>query len=516
MANSLNNDERELRKELEKVKKSESLYRLLAENTSDLIRYQLPSGKFNYVSPNIIDYTGYSAEEYYRFEPMENVFPDDHGLLYDAVEKFKLGAESLSLQYRIFHKTGKIIWLESRIRAIKDDNGDLISLISSSNDITEKKVTEQQLKESETRYKQLVETAVDAIYLINAKGIVVDTNHQATIMLEKSKDEIIGQTVDVIDPNFPVDAFLEFWSQFPFDTQRTFETTHTYKAGNIIPMEISGKKFLLDGETYYYGIARNISERMNAFNRIEASEQKLKSYIENAPDGVFVADENGQYLEVNPAACKLTEYDAEELVNKSISDLLQPEYVENGFRHFLEVKEKGFAKGELGYITKSGEKRFWYVSAVKISETRFMGFVKDTTEAKKAFDTVNMFFEQPVNIHLVGNINGVIKKVNRGWEETLGYSRDESLGKNIIEFIHPEDKISTINELKELEKGKTTFYFENRYRHKDGSYLLLAWSAIYNASVGELHGVAKDITKQRSFSEKLEESEKRYRNLVDT
>jgi hypothetical protein len=51
-----------------------------------------------------------------------------------------------------------------------------------------------------------------------------------------------------------------------------------------------------------------------------------------------------------------------------------------------------------------------------------MGFVKDTTEAKKAFDTVNMFFEQPVNIHLVGNINGVIKKVNRGWEETLGYS----------------------------------------------------------------------------------------------
>ena len=516
MANSLNNNERELRKELEKVKKSESLYRLLAENTSDLIRYQLPSGKFNYVSPNIEEYTGFTAEEYYSFEPLQNVLAEDHKLLQDAVEKFKDGVSELKIEYRIYHKSGKIVWLESRIRAIRNEKGEFVSLVSSSNDITRKKDSEQKLKESETRYKKLVETAVDAIYLINEKGIIIDTNHQATQMLEKSKEEIIGQTVDVIDPNFPVDAFLEFWNQFPYDTQRTFETTHTDKAGNIIPIEISGKKFLLDGETYYYGIARNISERKIAISKIEASEKKMKSYIDNAPDGVFVVNEKGQYLDANPASTRITGYSYEELLQMSIPDLLQKDEVYKGIDHFNEVKEKGFAEGEIGFVTKSGENRFWHVAAVKLYDNRYMGFVKDVTEAKRAFDTVNVFFDQPINIHLIGNIDGEILKVNKGWVETLGYSKDESLGKNIFDFIHPEDKEMTLQELGELEKGKTTFYFENRYRHKDGNYLLLAWSAIFNPYTEELHGVAKDITKQRAYSEKLETSEKRYRELVDT
>ena len=131
MANSLNNNERELRKELEKVKKSESLYRLLAENTSDLIRYQLPSGKFNYVSPNIEEYTGFTAEEYYSFEPLQNVLAEDHKLLQDAVEKFKDGVSELKIEYRIYHKSGKIVWLESRIRAIRTEKGEFVSLVSS-------------------------------------------------------------------------------------------------------------------------------------------------------------------------------------------------------------------------------------------------------------------------------------------------------------------------------------------------------------------------------------------------
>jgi PAS domain S-box-containing protein len=513
MANSLKNSDRELRDELEKLKKSESMYRLLAENTSDLIRYQLPSGKFNYVSPNIEEYTGYTAEEYYSFEPLQNVFTEDHKILQDAVEKFKDGASELKIEYRIYHKSGKIVWLESRIRAIRNENGEFISLVSSSNDITRKKESEHKLKESEIRYKQLVETAVDAIYLINEKGIIIDTNHQATLMLEKSKDEIIGQSVGIIDPNFSVDAFLEYWRDFPYDTQRTFETTHTDKAGNIIPIEINGKKFLIDGETYYYGIARNISERKIAISKIEASEKKLKSYIDNAPDGVFVVNEKGQYLDANPASTRMTGYSYEELLQMSIPDLLQKDEVYKGIDHFNEVKEKGFAEGEIGFVTKSGENRFWHVAAVKLSDNRFMGFVKDVTEAKRAFDTVNVFFDQPINIHLIGNIDGEILKVNKGWEETLGYSKDESLGKSIFDFIHPEDKEITLQELAELEKGKTTFYFENRYRHKDGNYLLLAWSAIFNAYAEELHGVAKDITKQRAYSEKLE---KRYRELVDT
>jgi PAS domain S-box-containing protein len=120
-----------------------------------------------------------------------------------------------------------------------------------------------------------------------------------------------------------------------------------------------------------------------------------------------------------------------------------------------------------------------------------------------------------MNIHLIGSIDGEIRKVNKGWEKTLGYTKEESVGKNIFDFVHPEDKEFTLNELSELKSGKTTFYFENRYKHKNGTYVTLAWSAIFNTSGKMLHGVAKDITQQKAYHEALLKSEENYRALSE-
>lgn len=118
--------------------------------------------------------------------------------------------------------------------------------------------------------------------------------------------------------------------------------------------------------------------------RAEESEAKFRSYIDNAPDGVFVVDEKGKYVEINQAACKMTGYREEELLKLSIPDLLQPGNVEEGMNSFQQLSRKGFIQRDLGYVTKSGEHRFWQVAAVKLSGTRFLGFTKDITERKQA------------------------------------------------------------------------------------------------------------------------------------
>lgn len=114
------------------------------------------------------------------------------------------------------------------------------------------------------------------------------------------------------------------------------------------------------------------------------SESKFRSYIENSPEGIFIADENGRYIEVNPSASLITGYSEVELLAMSILDIVSPELVELNLQKFNQLKESGQLKFELEFVHKAGRKGWLLLSAVKLSETRYMGFATDITEAKKA------------------------------------------------------------------------------------------------------------------------------------
>jgi len=112
---------------------------------------------------------------------------------------------------------------------------------------------------------------------------------------------------------------------------------------------------------------------------LKRSEAKYRSYIESAPDGVFVTDEKGKYKEVNEAACRITGYSKEMLLTMSISDLLSDDYKELGLADFGKLIETGILKADLPFCYKTGTRRWWNLEAVKLSKTRYLGFVKDIT-----------------------------------------------------------------------------------------------------------------------------------------
>lgn len=141
---------------------------------------------------------------------------------------------------------------------------------------------------------------------------------------------------------------------------------------------------------------------------------------------------------------------------------------------------------------------------------RFVVVVDDISERKQAEETLNTFFEQPMNLHLIAGLDRLVHRVNAGWERVLGYTPDHLVGTSFMDLVHPDDIDATKAELARLARGEVTLGFENRCRHRSGQYRWLVWSAIAIVEENRLFAVASDITQRKESEYALKKSEETF------
>ncbi|MDO9567613.1 MAG: PAS domain S-box protein [Candidatus Desulfaltia sp.] len=167
--------------------------------------------------------------------------------------------------------------------------------------------------------------------------------------------------------------------------------------------------------------------------------------MERAPDGVFVVDDTGRYLEANNSACRIVGYSKEEIKKMSINDLLAEESLEDGLAHFKKLMETGAATSDLWHKHKNGSNRCLTVSAVKLSETRVLGFCKNITDRKQAEDELRQTLESLRNA-VSATIQVLISAVEARDPYTAGHQmRTADLARAIAtEMGLPGEKIDGI------------------------------------------------------------------------
>ncbi len=171
---------------------------------------------------------------------------------------------------------------------------------------------------------------------------------------------------------------------------------------------------------------------------LKENEEKFRSYIENAPFGAFVADEKGNYVDVNKAACRITGYSRVELLNKNLVELIPPEDQSYVKKHFETVVKTGISTGDMSFIKKDGSKNTWTVDAVKLSDNRFLGFVADITDRKQAEEELKKHRE---------HLEELIKERTKELEE-----KNEKLEELNELFVGREFRIKELKDkVKELE-----------------------------------------------------------------
>jgi len=159
------------------------------------------------------------------------------------------------------------------------------------------------------------------------------------------------------------------------------------------------------------------------------------------------------------------------------------------------------------------EGRVWFLGLVflglGLGVSAFMGSLYSELE------TGNRFMNLSADLFCISTFDKHFKRVNPSWEKALGFTEQELLAKPYTDFIHPEDRESTVAETSRIESpGTTSFAFENRLLCKDGSYKWLSWNAVSVPEQQLTYAVARDITARKQVEEALREKEELFRLMV--
>jgi len=166
--------------------------------------------------------------------------------------------------------------------------------------------------------------------------------------------------------------------------------------------------------------------------------------------------------------------------------------------------------------TQSGQPLHWIIDSAPLVLGLFAALIgrrqeeivalENAATAQAVSEEIDRFFRVSVEMLAITGFDGHFKRLNPSWETTLGHSIGTMLKVPLIDFVHPDDRLSTVEELARLAEGHQTLRFENRYRCADGSYRWLSWSAIPIPDGDKVYCVARDVTERRETLEALGEA----------
>ena len=150
----------------------------------------------------------------------------------------------------------------------------------------------------------------------------------------------------------------------------------------------------------------------------------------------------------------------------------------------------------------------------KLSEESIL-LRKELEERKQIQEELESLLDLSRDMLCIVGVDGYFKRLNPAFTHTLGYTPDELRASLFIDFVHPEDRAATLTEFERVVAGAPAIYFENRYRHKDGSYRWLDWMAQPVLEKGLIYAVGRDTTERKQTEAAWLESERLYRTLVE-
>ncbi len=396
-------------------------------------------------------------------------------------------------------------------------------------DVSERVHTEDALRESEAKHRELFENMLEGVYRTLPDGTIIKANPALVEMLGYESEEELCTSVHAGDlyssPNNRLDLIRTLEKKGEL---RIVEILLRRKdGGRITALENARVVRDASGKVLYYeGMLTDITERKQAERKLQESENKFRSITENAVDSIFIKDMARRYTFVNQAMQELLGLPEEEILGKTPEEIFGPEQ-----GHVVtEVDDRTFS-GETVNETRClviGDKEHFFNTlqtplGMEDGEVAsIMGIVRDITDTKRAEQNVQdlaHILERSLNeIYIFDAETFRFIQVNYGARENIGYTAEELIKMTPLDIKPEFTKESFIQLVEPLKSGaKEITTFETVHERKDASLydveVHLQLSEFLDKPV--FVAIILDITERRRAEQALRESEEKLRNIVE-
>jgi PAS domain S-box-containing protein len=488
---------------------------------------------------------GYSEEELLTLKVSDLAYPGELAEETDTVQKLWSGdGEGIATEKRYVHRDGHAIWGHVTVSPVLDAGGQVRYLVGQMQDITQRKVTEEALRENETKFRTLFENMAQGAFFQFPDGRITEANQAALDILGLSLEQLQGRSS--LDPRWCV--VHEDGSDYPGEAHPSWVALNTGKAVrnviagifnpqkedyawvsiNVIPQFHEGKK-----EPYRVFVTlHDISMLKQAKEEFQAARDELKLIFDMNPDMICTGSPDGFFTRVNPAFAKVLGYSEQELLSIPYAQLIHPDDLEPTKRE-IEKQVKG--QHTLNFINryrhKCGSYRILEWQATPTENNVLYAAARDITDRVQAEERLaaseekfRQIAETIREVFWVGSDDWKeIHYISPAYEEIWGRSCQSLYDRPLswLEAVHEEDRegILAMIEEKSGDALRDPAFPEFRIVRPDGSVHWILARAYpvpdEKGRTGRVVGIAEEITKRKKATEDLQLSEKRFRGYFE-
>ncbi len=514
-------------KTAEALRKSEDMFKSVFEAANVGKSITMPTGEM-FVNKAFAELLGYKREELKHKKWQDITHADEIEKITQTLSSLFDGEiESARFNKRFIHKNGSFVWADISVALRRDSDGKPIDFIITLVDISDRKQAENALKESETLYRTLIEKIPDGVYKSTHEGRFIEVNPAMVSMLGyENKEELLA--IDIKN-----ELYFNSNDRESLTLDEMREELGIFrlrkKDGSAIWVEDHGW-YTLDetGETFYHeGVLRDITERIQVEDALNASETIYRTLIEKVPDGVYRSTPDGRFIDVNPAMVKMLGYNSkEELLAIDIKTQL---YFDPAERDSLVLDQHLMEMGVYRLRKKDGseiwvEDHGWYTLG-ESGETLFHeGVMRDITDRKNAEEELkesqllfrNLTLVSPVGIFRT-RADGYTTYVNPRWSELSGLSFENALGFGWLDAVHLQDRERLTENWNADVNQKQSSTAEYRFLKPDGSIVYVIGYAVPEIKDGIITGFIGsiiDITERKQAEEEIQKLNESLENRV--
>jgi PAS domain S-box-containing protein len=510
-------------------------FRVHFENARDIL-FTLDRGlRFRAVSPSVNRVLGYSPEAMIR----------DGRILYRAIPaRQAAGLRRLFRSAAAGIETGPVV-CEARTRdggirileftasrCREKEAGQLLAV--SARDITEWQRLADAVRQSEGKYRALVEATDTGYVILDAQGMVLDANREYLRLTgRRTLAAITGRHVaEWTAPHDQERNRAEVRKCLRRGSVRMFEVDYAHPDGTLVSVEINAT--VVDGEAgpQIVSVVRDITRRREMEAAIRENERQLRTLVQNQGEGVGIVDLSERFVFANPAAEQIFGVGPGGLTGKNLRDFTTPEQYHEAVRKTGLRRQDARATYELGIARPGGQARRILVTATpqRDRQDKLVGtfsIFRDITEWKRAEEALRAselryrtLVETSPDAIIVSDMGGRVVAANQRAAD-MNRAADPSLltGMGVYDFIVAEDRARAAENAKKALFGQPVHAAEYRMTRRDGSVFEAELSAsVLPGADGRPAGfmaVVRDITERKRAEAALRESEERYRLLAE-